>query len=75
MTAKDKLSETELTLKDNNGKTGILNKELDLAKRKIQEITIKMEGLQIENDNLENEAYDLFDKVKTTFSLFKLNYL
>ncbi len=75
MTAKDKLSETELTLQDSNVKTGVLNKELDSAKRKIQEITIKMEGLQIENDNLENEAYDLFDKVKTTLSIFKLNYL
>ncbi len=75
MTAKDELSETELTLKDSSVKIVGLNMKLNSAQRKIPEITIKMEGLQIENDKLENEAYDLFDKVKTTFSLFKLNYL
>ncbi len=64
MMAEDKLSELELNLLDKNMKTTVLNLELDSAKRKIEEMTVQMKDIEIENHDLEQEAYDLFDKVK-----------
>ncbi len=64
MMAEDKLSELELNLHDKNMKTTVLNQGLDSARRKIHEITIQMKDIEIENHDLEQEAYDLFDKVK-----------
>ncbi len=64
MTAEDKLSELKLNLQDKNMKTNVLNKELDSAKRKIEEITVQMKDIEKENHDLEQEAYNLFDKVE-----------
>ncbi len=64
MTAKDKLSELEVNLQDKNWKTTVLNQELDSAKRKIEEITVQTKDIEIENHDLEQEAYNLFDKVE-----------
>ncbi len=64
MTAEDKLSELKLNLQDKNMKTTVLNQELDSAKRKIEEITVQMKETEIENHDLEQEAYNLFDKVE-----------
>ncbi len=64
MMAEDKLSELELNLLDKNMKTTVLNQELDSAKRKTEEMTVQMKDIEIENHDLEQEAYDLFDKVK-----------
>ncbi len=64
MMAEDKLSELELNLLDKNMKTTVLNQELDSAKRKNEEMTVQMKDIEIENHDLEQEAYDLFDKVK-----------
>ncbi len=64
MIAEDKLSELELNLLDKNMKTTVLNQELDSAKRKIEEMTVQMKYIEIENHDLEQETYDLFDKVK-----------
>ncbi len=64
MIAEDKLSELELNLLDKNMKTTILNQELDSAKRKIEEMTVQMKYIEIENHDLEQEVRDLFDKVK-----------
>ncbi len=64
MMAEDKLSELELNLLDKNMKTTVLNQELDSAKKKTEEMTVQMKDIEIENHDLEHEAYDLFDKVK-----------
>ncbi len=64
MMAEDKLSELELNLLDKNMKTTVLNQELDSAKRKIEEMTVQMKYIEIENHDLEQEVRDLFDKVK-----------
>ncbi len=64
MMAEDKLSELELNLLDKSMKTTVLNQELDSAKRKTEEMTVQMKDIEIENHDLEQEAYDLFDKVK-----------
>ncbi len=64
MIAEDKLSELELNLLDKNMKTTVLNQELDSAKRKIEEMTVQMKYIEIENHDLEQEVRDLFDKVK-----------
>ncbi len=64
MMAEDKLSELELNLLDKNMKKTVLSQELDSAKRKTEEMTVQMKDIEIENHDLEQEAYDLFDKVK-----------
>ncbi len=64
MIAEDKLSELELNLLDKNMKTTVLNQELDSAKIKIEEMTVQMKYIEIENHDLEQEVRDLFDKVK-----------
>ena len=64
MMAEDKLSELELNLLDKNMKTTVLNQELDSAKRKIEEMTVQMKDIEIENHDLEQEVSDIFDKVK-----------
>ncbi len=64
MIAEDKLSELELNLQDKNMKATVLNQELDSAKRKIEEMTVQMKYIEIENHDLEQEVRDLFDKVK-----------
>ncbi len=64
MTAEDKLSELKLNLQDKNMKTTVLNQELDSAKRKMEEITVQMKDIEKKNHELEQEAYNLFDKVE-----------
>ncbi len=64
MTAEDKVFELELNLQDKSLKTTVLNQELDSAKTKIEEITGQMKDIEIENHDLEQEAYNLFDKVE-----------
>ncbi len=64
MIAEDKIYKLELNLLDKNMKTTVLNQELDSAKRKIEEMTVQMKYLEIENHDLEQEVRDLFDKVK-----------
>ncbi len=64
MIAEDKISKLELNLLDKKMKTTVLNQELDSAKRKIEEMTVQMKYIEIENHDLEQEVRDLFDKVK-----------
>ncbi len=73
MIAEDKLSELELNLLDKNMKTTVLNQELDSAKRKIEEMTVQMKYIEIENHDLKQEVRDLFDKVRCSYSMLSKN--